>query len=218
MFTLANGSTLSIASVYGAAKTFSSITNAVEAVASYVADPTHIVGEILEVTSGWGRLNSRVVRVKAISGVGPYLVTFEGVDTSNTAKFPAGSGAGTTREITTWTPITQLKELTGGGGEPKYADITTYDDVNDKQMPSGRGAATIDAEVFDDPTLAFYPFVTAASDGSTVTAMKLSFSNGSALYANAYWSIQKIPVMSKGQALTSKINASYVSEPIRYAS
>lgn len=217
MFTLANGSTLSIASAYAAAKTFTLITNAAEAVASYAVDPTHAVGEILEITSGWGRLNGRVVRVKAVSGAGPYLVTFEGVNTTDTAKFPAGAGAGTTREITTWTPITQLKELTGGGGDPKYADITTYDDVNDKQMPSGRAAATIDVEVFDDPSLAFYPIVVAAADASTVTAMKLSFSNGSSLYANAYWSIQKIPVMSKGQALTSKINASYVSEPIRYA-
>lgn len=216
--TLSDGATLSIASTYGAAKTFSSISNAAEAVASYAADPAHIVGDVIEVTSGWGRLTGRVVRVKAISGAGPYLVTLEGVDTSDTAKYPAGTGAGTSREISAWTQITQLKDIQVGGGAPKYADISTYDDTTDRQMPSGRGAVTIDIETFDDPALAYYAIVLAADVTQAVTGMKLSFANGSVSYGNGYWSLQKIPTMSKGQALICKVNASYSSEPIRYAS
>jgi hypothetical protein len=215
--TLSTGTTVSIASTYGAAKTFASISNATQAVASYVADPGHIVGDIIEVTSGWGRLNGRVVRVSAISGAGPYLVTFDDVDTSDTAKYPAAGGAGTTREITAWTEITQIKSLSASGGDPNYADITTMSDVTERQMPTTRGAVKIDLEVFDDPTLSFVAIVTTASDSNTVTGMKLYFANGSTLYANAYWSIQKVPGIAKNEALTSKINASYTAEPIRYA-
>ncbi len=215
--TLSTGTTVSIASTYGAAKTFSSISNATQAVASYAADPGHIVGEILEVTSGWGRLNGRVVRVAAISGAGPYLVTFEDVDTSDTAKYPAAGGAGTTREISAWTEITQIKSLSAGGGDPKYADITTIADVTERQMPTTRGAVTIDMETFDDPTLTHFAIVVAAADANTITAMKMAFANGSTLYANAYWSVQKVPGIAKNEALTTKINASYTADPIRYA-
>lgn len=214
--TLSTGTTVSIASTYGAVKTFTSISNAAEAVASYATDPTHIVGEILEVTSGWGRLTGRLVRVKAISGAGPYLVTFEGVNTSDTAKFP-GSGAGTTREITAWTEVTQIKSLSAGGGDAKYADITTMSDVTERQMPTTRGAVTIDMETFDDPLLAHYGIVVGVADTNTITGMKMYFANGSTLYANAYWSVQKVPGIAKGEALTTKINASYTADPIRYA-
>lgn len=211
--------TASIASAYGTAKTFSSISNAAEASASFAADPGFAVGDIVEVTSGWGRLNSRVCRIGSISGAGPYLCVLEDVDTSSTGNYPAGTGAGTMREITAWTEISQTKDITTSGGEQQFADVSTQDDDTERKMPTIRSASSIEIEVYDDPALAFYPTVLAASDNATVVAMRLFFrKGGSYLYANSYWSMQEVPTIAKNEPLKSKISCSYASRSIRYAS
>lgn len=215
--TLSTGTAVAIASTYGAAKTFSSITNAAEAVASFSADPSLSAGDIIEVTSGWGRLNGRVCRVKSVTGTGPYLATLEDVDTTDTDTFPSGSGAGTVREITAWQDISQIKGLSAAGGDQQYADVTAINDVVAKQVPTIRSAVTMDLEVYDDPALAYYDVVTAAADSSTPAGLRMVFPNGSYLYGNAYWSIQKVPNVATNAALTSKISLSYSADPIRYA-
>lgn len=216
--TLSTGTSVYIASTLGAAKSFSSISNATEAVASFSSDPSLTTGDIMVVTSGWGRLNDRVVRVKSTSGSGPYLVTFEDVDTSDTDRYPAGSGTGSVQEVTAWTEITQIKSIGSSGGDQQFADITSLSDVVAKQVPTIRSAVSMDLEVFDDPTLAYYDVVTAASDSSSPVALKMAFANSSYLYANAYWSVQKVPGIATNEALTSKITLSYAADPIRYAS
>lgn len=209
---------LAVASTYGVAKTFTSISNAAEAVASFAADPSIAVGDIFEVTSGWGRLNNRVVRAKAVSGAGPYLVTLEGVNTTSTANYPAGSGAGSIREITAWTQVQQLKDIKITPGAVKFADISTYDDTTERQMPVGYAPTTMDLEVFDDPALAFYPIIAALSESISVAGIRISFASGSVSYGNGYWIMNKIPTLAKGAALISGVNISLNSDSIRYAS
>ncbi|MBZ0106144.1 MAG: phage tail protein [Sulfuricella denitrificans] len=216
--TLSTGSTIAIAGTYGASKTFSSASNAAESVLSFAADPGLAGGDVVEVSSGWGRLDKRVVRIKSVSGAGPYLATLEGVDTSDTNHYPSGAGVGTIREIATWVDIPQIKDIGSGGGDQQYANITAMSDDTERKIPTIRSAVTMDLTVYDDPTLSYYSTVVAASDSSAVTALKIATKNGAYLYANAYWSIQKVPNMSTNEALTSKISMSYAADPIRYAS
>lgn len=216
--TLSNAA-VSIASAYGTAKAFTAISNAAEAEASFVADPGFIVGDIVEVSSGWGRLNGRVCRIGSVSGAGPYLCVLEDIDTTSTGNYPAGTGAGTMREITAWTEISQIKSVTTSGGEQQYADIGTQDDDTERKMPTVRNASSVEIEVFDDTSLDYYPVVLAASDDAAVVAMRLYFrKGGSYLYANSYWGIQEVPGISKNEPLMSKISCSYASRSIRYAS
>lgn len=216
--TLSTGSTIAIANGYGTSKSFSSITNATEAIASFSADPGLAVGEYFEVTtSGWGRLAERIVRVKAVSGTGPYLVTFEGIDTSDTTRFPPGSGAGTVREITGWDNLSQVKEVSSSGGDQQFADVTAIDDVETRQMPTVKSAVTMTLTVFDDPTLSWYSTVQAASDSMTPRALRITPANGAKILGNAYWSISGVPQITKNEAITTTISLSYASLPTRYA-
>lgn len=215
--TLSTGLVVAIAGTYGAAKTFSSITNASEAVASFAADPSLAVGDYMEVTSGWGHLHDRIVRVAAVSGAGPYLVTFKGVDTSNTTKYPTGSGAGSVREITSWVNLSQVKSISTSGGDQQFADVTAIDDVVTKQMPTVRSAVAMTLEVFDDPALSWYSTVRDASDSSTPRAMLMSPPNGSKIAANAYWSLSEVPNIAQREAMTTSISLSYAAVPTRYA-
>ena len=61
--TLATGTQVAIASTYGTGFTITAISNANPAVATLSAAHGVVVNDLIEITSGWDRLNGRVVRV-----------------------------------------------------------------------------------------------------------------------------------------------------------
>lgn len=212
--TLSTGSVIAIASTYGASKTMSAISNAGEAVATLEGSHGFTTGDYMEITSGWDRLNGRVVRVKSVN---VNDVTLEDIDTSSTTRFPAGTGTGTVREITAWTNLSQVQSVEPGGGEQQYTDVTTIVDQVQKQIPTTRAPVTVSMTVFDDPALSYYAVVRSASESSTATGVKFTFPNGSKLVANAYWSLQTTPSIGSNAPLTARIDLSYAAEPTRYA-
>lgn len=212
--TLATGTQFAIASTYGASKTMSAITNATEAVATLEASHGVIVGDYLEVTSGWDRLDKRIVRVKTVA---TNDVTFESIDTSSTSRYPAGTGTGSVREITAWTTISQITpDFSVAGGEQNYANVTTLSDTIEKQIPTTRSPVQVTLPVYDDPSLGWYSTVSSVSESATATAVRMTFPNSSKLVANAYWSLQKTPTV-EDSTLRARIDLSFAAEPTRYA-
>ena len=140
MITLSTGVSLAIAKVYGSSVNMTALTNAAEAVATLAAGHACVVGDFLEVTSGWGLLDKRVVRVKTVA---TNDVTFEGINTADTTKYPAGTGTGTIRRITAWSALSQVKGLSVSGGDIQFANITAIDDVISKQVPTIRNPVSI---------------------------------------------------------------------------
>lgn len=164
--TLSTGATLSVAKTYAAPLSFTVISNATNAVCTVVGS-TIVAGDYVEVSSGWGLLDKRVVR--AYTGSSATSLILEGVDTSNTSKYPVGTGIGSVRKVTAWSQLSQVK------GVPQlaqnFADITAIDDVVERQIPTTKTAvSTSTAEVFDDPTLAWYTDVSAADETVPLTA------------------------------------------------
>lgn len=212
--TLSTGTQLAVATTYGSAVNITAITNAVEAVATLGAGHSVVVGDFLEINSGWDLLNGRIVRAKTVV---TNDVTFEGINTTSTANFPPGSGIGTLRRITAWTSITQIQNVSTSGGDQQYADITTIVDRTQKQIPTTRSPQEVSVTVFDDPALSWYAPVMALSDASTPGAMRMVFPNGSRLVANGYWSLQKMPAIAPNAPLTAAISFSALAEPNRYA-
>lgn len=212
-FTLSTGTAVAVAKTYGASVNMTAITNAAEAVATLAAGHGVVVGDYLELTSGWGRLNGRIVRAKTVV---TNDVTLEGINTTSTTLYPAGSGTGTIRRITVWDSINQIKELSLSGGDQQFADITTLDDVVAKQIPTIRNAQALSIQAFDDPTLAYYATVVNYAETSTQAAVRLAFPNGSKIVANGYWSVKKVPEVARNEALVTTLDMSIVSEPTRY--
>lgn len=127
------GLQLAIGSTLGTQFTVSAITNANPAVATLSSSHGVVVNDIIVLSSGWKRLNNRVVRVSAVS---TNDVTLEGIDTSSTADYPAGEGVGTGQEVTVWTPITKLRpDITTSGGGFEQLDGTEVDDVRRISIP-----------------------------------------------------------------------------------
>jgi hypothetical protein len=212
--TLATGTQVSIASTYGTGFTISAITNANPAVATLSASHGVIVGDFIELTSGWDLLTGRVVRVSVVS---VNDVTLEGINTSSTTNYPAGTGTGTGREITAWTNITQIQSVATSGGDINFADITTITDTTQKQVPTTRSAQQLNFTVFDDPALAWFAVAQTASDAKAVTALRMVFPNASRMLANGYFSVQKTPTVAVNAPLTAVLGFSAAADPVRYS-
>ena len=212
--TLATGTQVSIASTYGTGFTISAISNANPAVATLSGSHGVVIGDFIEITSGWDLLTGRVVRV---SNVSTNDVTLEGINTSSTTNYPVGTGTGTGREITAWTNITQIQSVATSGGDINFADITTITDTTQKQVPTTRSAQQINFTVFDDPALSWYAVAQTASDAKAVTALRLVFPNASRLLANGYFSVQKTPTVAVNAPLTAVLGFSASADPMRYS-
>jgi hypothetical protein len=218
--TLSTGATVAVAKTYVPAynvtgTTVTQVTNANPAVAS--ATNTLSNGDYVVLTSGWGLLDMRVVRVASVTGS---TFALEGVDTSDTVKYAGGptAAAGTFKKITAWSALSQVKGVSASGGAQQFADITSITDTVKRQIPTVKDAVTMTIDVYDDPTLTWYTDVTVADTARAPYGLLMSFPNGSKLVSNAYWSIMKVPTMSTNEALMTQISMSHAAEPVRYSS
>lgn len=214
--TLSTGATLSVAKTYAASVAISALSNAANAVATTGAAHNIAVGDYVEITSGWGLLDKRVVR--AGTGTTASTLILEGVDTTDLTKYPAGTGVGSVRKITAWTALSQVKSVSASGGSQNFANVTSITDVVERQVPTTRGAVQMTVDCYDDPSLPWYADVSNADTMRTPHGLLMSFPNGSKLVANTYWSLMRVPTMASNEALMTQISLSYATEPMRYAS
>lgn len=212
--TKTTGTHFAIGSTYGTTITVSAISNAASAVATFSASHGVTVGDFVELTSGWDLANGRIFRVSAVA---TNDVTLEGFNSSDTTKYPAGTGTGTAREVTAWTTLSQITPGFGvSGGEQNFADTTTVANAIRTQMPTDRNPITVTLPIFFDPTLSWYAAVKAASEASTPYAFRMVFPNGSRLVAGAYWSLRGVPT-SEDSTLRDVIDLAFVGSPSIYS-
>jgi hypothetical protein len=190
------GTTLAIASVYAAAKATTIVTNAAEAV---VTSATHgySSGDILEVTSGWGRLNKRHFRIKSVT---TDTFVLEGADTSNTQFFPAGVGIGSVRKVTTFQQILKILGINTSGGEPKtvpykYMESDVEFNINDG-FSAQQMSIDIDADAIGD---AGYTALKSLTDVQSDTCLKVQSRNGALIFQPCTVALNEAVQMQDGQ-------------------
>jgi hypothetical protein len=211
--TLAVGTTVSIAETYGTARAMSAISNANPAVATLEASHGVIVGDIVQVASGWDLLNNRLVRVSAVD---VNDVTLEGIDTSDTDLYPAGSGTGSVREVTAWQEVTQItRQINVSGGETTYADTSTLKNRQDQRIPVSRTPVDVQLPVYDDPDLAWVAVVQAAD--AIETGGRFVYPNGRRVYFAGFWTVGDVATI-EDSTLRNRVDVSFASRPTSYAS
>lgn len=210
---LPNGVILSLATGYANSKTITAITNANPAVASSAAHGL-ANGALVELKSGWQKLNERIVRV-ADSTAGTF--TLEGMNTLSPIQFPVGTGGGSIREITAFTQITQVLETSTSGGEMQFATFSFIENDFESQIPTQASAQSLAITIADDPTLPGYKALQAAAELREVRALRVAFPNGSVLLYNGYVSFNETPTMNKGEVMGVQATFSLLSRPVRYA-
>lgn len=211
---LPNGSIVSIASGYGSAKTVSAVTNANPATATSTAHAL-TVGTYVEVASGWSRLNSKIVRV-----INPLAnaFDFEGVDTTLTTIYPAGSGVGSVRAITGFTQLSQILTSTSSGGDQQFLTYQFLEADAQRQLPTFKNPQTVKFQVADDATLAGFQLAGVANDDRLPRAIKIVLASGAILLYNAYVSLNRSPSLTINQLMECEVTLSLLNEPVRYVS
>jgi hypothetical protein len=171
-------------------------------------------GDIAEVTSGWSRLTNKIIRV----GSAPTATTFvmEGIDTSNTAIYPAGGGAGTVAKVTGFTQLPQILNSSSSGGEQQFLEFQFLESDAQQRIPTFKNAAGITFSVADDPTLPGQQLARIANDDRLPRAIRVTLANGSILLYNAYVSIGTIPTLSVNELLAVEVSLSLLGTPTRY--
>lgn len=211
---LPNGSTIGLASGYGSKITVTALSNASPPVASATAHGL-TTGDYVEVTSGWSRLNNKIVRVTSIDADS---FSLEGIDTSSTTIYPAGSGTGSVRKVTGFTQLAQILSSTSSGGDQQFLDVQFLEADAQVRIPTVKNAAGLALSIADDPSLPGYQLASAANDDRLPRAMLITTANGSKIAYNAYVSLNKIPSLTVNQAMACEVTLSFLNEPVRYAS
>ena len=210
---LPNGVTLALATTYGSAKVISALTNDAPPEATSTAHGFSD-GDYVEITSGWSKLNSRIVRV---DGSVTNSFDLEGLDTTSTAAYPAGTGTGSAREITAWTQITQATDVQTSGGEMQFVTYSFLENDYETQMPTQASPQNMSIVIADDPAQSGYIALKAAAEARDIRALRVTFPSGAVALYNGYVSFNETPTFTKNQLMVVTATFNLISRPVRYA-
>ncbi len=212
MITLPNGSIISIASGYSAAKAISDISNANPGVAASTAHG-FADGAYLELVSGWSDLTDRIFRVDA-----PTTNNFalEGQDTTSTSRYPIAGGLGSARSITGWTQLAQILDSSSEGGEQQFYTGQFLEARRQFRIPTTQTPTGITFTIADDPALPGQILAQKAADDRLPRAVMLLKPDGSRILYNAYISVSAIPSLNVNEPMSLEVSLSLLGDPVRY--
>lgn len=209
------GSTFYIASAFGTSKTVSQVTNATEAVVTATAHGFSN-GDVVEMTSGWGRLHLRAFRIKSVT---TDTFVLEGADTTNTNFFPSGTGVGSVRKVSSFTQITTVMNPSSSGGEPKNVTYKFVESDVEYNINDGFTATsyTLDLDA-DSIGTAGYTALKALTDVQTNTILKVQTRSGSILLVPCTVALNESVSFQDGQINRVKASFNGNNRAVRYAS
>jgi Phage tail tube protein, TTP len=173
-------------------------------------------GDILEVTSNWGRLDGRFVRIKSVT---TDTFTLEGIDTSNTTYFPPGSGVGSVRKVTGWQQVVQVLGLTSSGGEPKQVEYSYFDSDVSYTLNDGFSGTSMTLELdADSISTAGYALLRTLTEVQTNNCLRINARNGSVTYQPTTVALNEVVQMQAGQVNRVRCAFNGRNRAVRYAS
>lgn len=169
---LPNGSQIFIENTRGVAVSATNVSNATKPEFTVASGVTNFKkGDYIIVTaSSWGKLLDRVLRVTAAEGT---KVTVEGIDTTDTNVFPAGSVTASFAKINGWTEIPCVQDLGQDGGEQQYYNYQCLSDDQEQKLPTYKSAVSLTytfAHEYDNP---IYPLLRKADESGDVKALRM---------------------------------------------
>lgn len=215
MARLPTGTVHSVATVLSTAKAVTSITNAVEAVVSCTAHG-FTNGDIVLITSPWGRLNLRAFRVKAST---TDSFTLEGANTTATDLYsPGAGGGGQVQKVSTWVDLDRTLNHNTSGGDVKTVEVKFIESEVPIILTDGFNAVTrtfdMDADLIGTPG---YEALKMLSATDAFTIVRRRSKSGAISLIPAKVAFNEEETLTEGQIISVKaaINAQNVST--RYA-
>lgn len=207
------GTLFSVATTFGSAITVTAVSNATEAVCTATSHGL-TNGDVVEVTSGWGRLNKRIAEVEVVDANSFKL---SNINTSSTSHFPAGSGTGSVREVTAWAQLSKVMNPSTSGGDPKTVTYKFLESDVEYSINDGFTATSLSMELDDDDTTAGYTALRTLTDNQTDTALKILARSGSRVYLPCTLALNDVPNLQDGQINRIKVSFNGNNRHTRYA-
>ncbi|WP_280191192.1 phage tail tube protein [Delftia sp. PS-11] len=218
MASLPTGARIAVATSIAAKKAISAITNAAEAVCTSTAHGLQ-VGDIVVITSGWGRINGLVFRVKAVPTADTFTLEGRKANTSNTSLYTPGGGIGSFQKALTWVDVVQILSNNTSGGDPKkvayrYMESENEQELNDGFSPVSR-SLEIDADAIDTPG---YQALEDLSASGADTIQRVTMRAGAVSFLACTVALNDEVLMQDGQVNRVKVDFSGKGRSTRYAS
>lgn len=169
---LPNGAQIFVDNGRGTSLDVTAITNAKDPVLSMAKTTGLSKNDYVIITeSSWGKLVSRVVRIKAL--VADTSITIEGVDTTNKNVFPTGTVTAKVEKVTAWVEIPCVQELSQDGGEQQYYTYQCLSDDQEQQLPTFKSAVSTTYTFAHEYDNAIYPILREADEAGRVAVMRM---------------------------------------------
>lgn len=194
MYNTAAGLAFAFAATYGVSKTITSTTNANPAVSAFATGHAIAVGDVFVIDShDWEPLEEVVHRAVAVAADN---ISLEDIDTTNLTFYPAG-GAGTAREILTWTSIKGIIGQKIDGDEQGFETITPLGRFGRQiKIPTDRTPTEIELTLSHNVVSQTWYKALVALDGAvkTKTALRAVWPDGMRLFCYGYVSVKRPPM------------------------
>jgi hypothetical protein len=211
---VSNGATLAIESGSSAGVTISSISNANPAVVTTGSAHGLATGDFAEIVSGWSRLTNKIVKITMLTTT---TFSMDGIDTTSTSIYPAGTGGGgTSAKVTGFTQLSQILSVATSGGEQQFLTYQFLEADAQKQIPTFKTPFQVTMSVADDPTLPGFILAGVANDDRLPRAVKVTLPDGSLILYNGYMSLNRTPSLTVNELMACQVTIALLAEPTRY--
>lgn len=207
------GSSNQFSQTFASAKTITALTNANPAVATSTAHGYATNDEIL-LTSGWEDATDSVYKVTVIDA---NSFSIQGLDTSNTSFFPAGTGTGSAQKMSGWTAIPQVLTISSSGGDARFTDVAPLSKRNAVKIPTGFNATSVTLSLAHDASNANYQTMLGISRTLTKVAFKQVISGGATTYGYGYMNVSEMPKLNNNQVNTVDAAITVLGRSISYS-
>jgi len=208
---LPNGATVQIASGFAAPIEFTAITNAAPPSLTTETN-TFVSGDIVMVESGWCEIDGRAFRIGTATTT---TATLLGADTTNTSKYPAGSGAGNLLEVTGWTDLPCITDSSMTGGEAQFTEVACLQEDSPTNLPNGFSASNASFTVSDDDSSPAIGIIEDLSENQEMSIVRVILRNGKEILYPGYVSITPVPTLTRGEVMTRTVSIS-ISKITKY--
>lgn len=213
-YSLPNGSTVDLASSYSAPVAITSISNTNPAV---VTAPAHgfTKGAIVQITSGWSRLNNRSFVVGTVTADTFQLIGSQN-DTTNTVFFPVGSSSGSAKSVKTWVQVNQITGVEFSGMEQSFLEVQFLESSTQVNIPTVKSAATLTLTVADDQDQVFVPVVEKYDFDLSINTLRMNLVNGSSILYPSIVTWTPTPSVTINELIVNTMTMSVQGIPTRY--
>lgn len=202
-------------SALGAAVAVSGISNANPAVASTSTPPS--LGDLIVMGSNWSELDGSPRRAGTVVAGTSFQI--EGLDTTDTNRFPVGEGNGVYYPMDGFTSITKIVGFEPSGGDQNFYEYQEIDDPSSRtrRIPTNKSAQGWTMTMNYDPDLAWYERLIELDRLKEKVVLRETLPNGDIVLYYGYLSFNKVPTKTPNETMKVVATFSLDTDPVRYA-